>query len=128
MFSESVPGNGCSLISSSEQVYAPNSGTVSRAAETRHAIDTTKDEVVMLLHMGLKTAGMNGKGFDVKVKEGDTVKAGQLLMAFSLSKIAKAEIVKSTSSIPGNDSDEFPGFTVLRTGAGKAGERLFMLH
>ena len=79
----------------------------------------------MLIHVGLETVSMNGKGFDVRVQEGDKVKAGQLLLTFSLSEIEKADDVKTTSAIVVNNSDELPVFEVLRTGQGKAGSRLF---
>lgn len=128
VFSEGILGNGCGLIPSGEQVYAPISGKISMVAETKHAIGIEADGIEMLIHVGLETVGMNGKGFSVKVTEGDTVKAGQLLMTFTLSEIAKAEGVKSTSAILVNNSDDFPNFTVLRTGAGKAGEGLFRLR
>ena len=61
----------------------------------------------------------------VRVQEGDEVKAGQLLLTFSLSEIEKVDGVKTTSAIVVNNSDELPVFEVLRTGQGKAGSRLF---
>lgn len=125
VFSEGVLGNGCGLIPSGEKVYAPISGTISTVAETKHAIGIEGEGVEMLIHVGLETVSMNGKGFDVLVKEGDTVKAGQLLMTFSLTEIAKAEGVKATTAVLVTNADDLPVFDVLRTGRGKAGEKLF---
>lgn len=125
IFSEGVLGNGCGLIPSGEAVYAPVSGVVATVAESKHAVGIEADGVEMLIHVGLETVSMNGKGFDVRVQEGDEVKAGQLLLTFSLSEIEKVDGVKTTSAIVVNNSDELPVFEVLRTGQGKAGSRLF---
>lgn len=125
VFSEGVLGQGCGLIPSGEAVYAPISGTVSTVAETKHAVGIEADGVEMLIHVGLETVSMNGKGFDVKVKEGDKVKAGQLLLTFSLKEIGAAEGVSTTSAILVTNSDDLPGFEVIRTGAGKVGDKLF---
>lgn len=125
VFSEGVLGDGCGLIPSSEAVYAPVSGTISSVAATKHAIGIEADGVEMLIHVGLETVSMNGKGFDVKVKEGDKVKAGQLLLTFSLAEIEKADGVKSTTAVLVPNSEDLPAFEVLRTGAGKAGDKLF---
>lgn len=125
VFSEGILGNGCGLIPCSESVYAPISGTISTVAETKHAVGIQGDDVEMLIHVGLETVGMNGKGFDMKVKEGDKVKAGQLLYTFSLAEIEKAEGVSTTSAVLVTNSDDLPAFEVLRTGAGKVGDPLF---
>ena len=70
---------------------------------------------------------MNGKGFDVKVKPGDRVKAGQLLLTFSLAQIQKTPGVKTVSAVLVTNSDDLPAFRVLRTGTGKAGQPLFKI-
>lgn len=125
VFSAGVLGDGCGLIPSSEEVYAPISGTISTVAETKHAVGIEGDGVEMLIHVGLDTVSMEGKGFNVKVKEGDKVKAGQLLLTFSLAEIEKAEGVRSTTAVLVTNSDDLPAFKVLSTGAGKAGDKIF---
>lgn len=126
VFSEGILGQGCGLVPSAEAVYAPVSGTVSTVADTKHAVGLeTPDGVEMLIHVGLETVSMNGNGFDVKVKAGDKVKAGQLLMTFSLAEIEKAEGVESRSAVLVTNADDQPVFEVLRQGAGKAGDKLF---
>ncbi|MCF0135843.1 MAG: PTS glucose transporter subunit IIA [Lachnospiraceae bacterium] len=121
VFSEGVLGNGCGVIPAAEAVYAPISGTISTVADTKHAVGIEGDGVEMLIHVGLETVSMNGKGFDVKVKEGDQVKAGQLLMTFSLNEMSKAEGVTSTSAILVTNSDDLPCCEQLFTGDGKVG-------
>lgn len=128
VFSEGVLGNGCGLIPSGESVYAPFSGTISTVAETKHAVGIEANGVEMLIHVGLETASMGGKGFDVKVKEGDQVKAGQLLLTFRLAEMEKADGVKTTSAVLVTNSDDLPTFEVLFTGSGKAGDKLFKVQ
>lgn len=125
VFSEGILGQGVGLIPSGEAVYAPISGTISTVAETKHAVGIEGDGVEMLIHVGLETVSMNGKGFDVKVKEGDKVNVGQLLYTFSLEEINKAEGVSATSAVLVTNSDDLPNFEVLRTGTGKVGDKLF---
>lgn len=125
VFSEGILGQGCGLIPSGEAVYAPVSGTISTVAETKHAVGIEADGVEMLIHVGLETVSMNGLGFDMKVKEGDKVKAGQLLFTFSLKEINAAEGVSTTSAILVTNSDDLPGFEVIGSGAGKVGDKLF---
>lgn len=128
VFSEGILGNGCGLIPSGEAVYAPVSGVISVVAESKHAIGIEADGVEMLIHVGLETVSMNGKGFDVKVKLGDKVKAGQLLMTFSLAQMSKAEGVQSTSAVLVTNADELAALEVLRNGPGKTGDRLFKVQ
>lgn len=127
VFSEGILGDGCGLIPTGEAVYAPVSGVISVVAASKHAVGIEADGVEVLIHVGMETVSMNGAGFDVKVKLGDTVKAGQLLMTFSLAQIEKTEGVRSTSAVLITNSDELSGLEVLHTGHGKAGDKLFMV-
>lgn len=115
------------MIPSGEAVYAPVSGVISTVAASKHAVGIEADGVEMLIHVGLETVSMNGKGFDVKVKPGDRVKAGQLLLTFSLAQIQKTPGVKTVSAVLVTNSDDLPAFRVLRTGTGKAGQPLFKI-
>ncbi|MCT3596460.1 PTS glucose transporter subunit IIA [Lactobacillus amylovorus] len=59
-------------------------------AKTKHAIGiTTKNGTKILIHMGLDTVDLNGLPFDVKVKEGQEVKKGQLLVDMNIEMIKK---------------------------------------
>lgn len=125
VFSEGILGGGCGLIPDGEVVYAPVSGTISTVIETNHAVGIEADGVEILIHVGLETVSMDGRGFDMKVKKGDKVRAGQVLYTFSLEEMKKTEGVKTTSAVLIVNSAELPAFEVLRTGCGKAGDKLF---
>ncbi len=62
-------GNGIAIDPTDNKVYAPFDGTVEFIAETKHAIGLKSDDgVELLIHVGMDTVQMDGKGFDVKVK------------------------------------------------------------
>ena len=63
-----------------EKILSPVDGTVSKVAETGHIYAVTSDNgVEVVMHVGLETVALNGKCFQIHVKEGDKVKAGDLL-------------------------------------------------
>ncbi len=90
-FSAGVLGQGLGIQPVKGEVVAPFSGTVTQVADTGHAIGlASQDGLELLIHVGVDTVEMNGKGFAPQVKEGDTVQAGQLLMTFDRKAIADA--------------------------------------
>ena len=81
VFSEGVLGKCCGIESKDSKVCAPFDGEVINIAETKHAVGLkSADGVEVLIHVGLETVKMNGKGFEVNVKEGDSVKCADLLL------------------------------------------------
>lgn len=90
-FSEEMVGKGVAVIPEENELYSPVSGTVTTVFPTSHAIGlTTKDGIDILLHIGLDTVNLQGEGFEVKVKEGDEVKAGDLLVVVDFEKVKQA--------------------------------------
>ena len=69
----------------------------------------------LLIHVGVDTVKMNGEGFEMFVKEGDTVKKGQKLITFDIKKIEAAGFSATTAVLLTN-SDEFDSFKVVKTG------------
>lgn len=128
VFSEGIMGKGCGLRPTGERVVAPIDGTVTTVAETLHAIGIESDDgMELLIHVGLDTVSMNGKGFSVKVKKGDRVKAGDLLLTFSKKEIASAGFEDTTAILVVN-ADDYEEVSLLRTGTGMAGEKLMKLR
>ncbi len=83
VFAEKMLGDGFAVIPSETAVYAPVSGKVIDVADTLHAYCiTTPDGLDVLVHVGINTVGLGGKGFSPKVKSGDEVKVGDLLCTF----------------------------------------------
>lgn len=90
VFSSGAMGNGIAIYPTDNKVYAPFDGTVEFIAETKHAIGLKSDDgVELLIHVGMDTVKMNGKGFDVKTKVNERVKEGDLLLEFDRNEIQK---------------------------------------
>ena len=82
VFSTGAVGDGAGVTPSGEIVVtAPAAGTVVVAPASGHAYGINLDNgVELLIHVGIDTVNLEGKGFDVKVKQGDRVEAGQELV------------------------------------------------
>ena len=80
IFIEKILGDGIAIVPTEGKVVSPVDGTVSKVAETGHIYAVTSDNgVEVVIHVGLETVALNGKCFQIHVKEGDKVKAGDLL-------------------------------------------------
>ncbi|NRY63250.1 beta-glucoside-specific PTS transporter subunit IIABC [Clostridium beijerinckii] len=91
MFSEKMMGDGIAIIPKEGRVVSPVNGKVSAVFETKHAIGIISNEgAEILIHIGLDTVKLNGKFFEAKVKEGDSINIGDLLVKFNLEEIKKA--------------------------------------
>ena len=89
VFSGEVLGKGCAVWPDDETVYAPISGTVT--VTMGHAVGITGDDgIEVLVHIGVDTVDMNGKGFTGYVKQGDKVKAGDPCIKMTKADIAAA--------------------------------------
>ncbi|WP_321995174.1 PTS sugar transporter subunit IIA [Clostridium butyricum] len=80
MFSSRALGKGMAVIPTSDEIVSPCNGKVVMVAETKHAIAIENDEgIQVLIHIGLDTVNLNGKGFEVFCKAGDEVKNGKVI-------------------------------------------------
>lgn len=123
-FASGVLGDGVGIEPADGIVTAPFDGTISTVAATKHAIGiSSADGMEMLIHVGIDTVKMDGKGFDPQVKEGDTVKAGQLLLKFSIDEIKKAGYPTTTAVLLCN-SEDYENLKIEKTGAVKRMDKL----
>jgi PTS system glucose-specific IIA component len=88
VFSQKLVGDGVAIIPMSNRFMAPIDGVVSKIFSTNHAysIKSPKDLEVMV-HIGLETVSLDGKGFTRMASEGDEVKAGDVIIEVDLAYI-----------------------------------------
>lgn len=90
VFSSGAMGKGVAIEPLDNKVYAPFNGTIEFIADTKHAIGLLSEEgVEVLIHVGMDTVKMNGRGFNVKTSVNSKVKAGDLLLEFDRNIIEK---------------------------------------
>ncbi len=90
-FAMEAIGKGIVIVPTDGKVKAPCSGTVVTLFPTYHAIGIISDEgVEVLIHIGMNTVQLEGKGFTPAVKQGDYVQAGQLLVTVDLDVVQEA--------------------------------------
>ncbi|WP_051629506.1 PTS sugar transporter subunit IIA [Lacrimispora aerotolerans] len=88
VFAEEVMGPGVGIEPEEGKLYAPVDGEIISVFPTGHAIGMkTADGMEVLLHIGIDTVQLEGDGFQAFVKQGDHVKAGELLVEFDCAKI-----------------------------------------
>lgn len=105
-FSAGILGDGMAVIPEKGELYAPADATIDTVFDSKHAISMVCDNgAELLLHVGLDTVKLEGKHFDPQVKDGDKVKAGQLLMKFDLKALKKEGFDVVTPVIITNSAD-----------------------
>lgn len=83
-FSQKFLGDGLAIIPSDGLVVAPVEGKIIQVFHTKHALGINVKGVEILIHIGMNTVELKGEGFDLYVKEGDTVKSGDKLLKVDL--------------------------------------------
>lgn len=87
-FSQGFLGEGYAIEPTDGKVYAPMSGTIGPLFPTGHAVGvTTKEGYEILMHLGIDTVELEGKGFVTKVSDGQKVKQGDLLIEMDVEKV-----------------------------------------
>ena len=85
VFSQKIIGDGMAVIPSDGRIVSPVDAQVVSVADTAHAYGLkTEDGIELLIHAGLETVSLKGECFKVYVKQGDTVKAGDVLAEMDL--------------------------------------------
>lgn len=106
VFSSGMLGEGVAIIPSNGRVVSPINGRVLNVFDTKHAIGlATKEGVELLIHIGLDTVELKGKGFTTYVKEGDLISVGDLLMDFDKDEIINSGYQVITPIIVVNSGD-----------------------
>lgn len=116
-FAQKMLGDGFAIEPTEGTVVSPVSGVVEAAFPTGHAFGLrAEDGTELLIHIGIDTVELNGDGFEVMVKQGDSVRQGDVLVKVDLEKIKKAGKLTVSPVIftGGNRVDNVPYGTITR--------------
>ncbi len=126
-FSQEMLGKGVAIIPEENHFYAPVSGEVSVVFPTGHAIGlTSEDGTELLIHIGLDTVQLNGEGFHVKVKQGQKVKQGDLIVEVDIDAIKEKGYSLITPVLVTNP-DQYEMIETLKNDDCSAKEKLIKL-
>ncbi len=125
VFSNKMMGDGIAIKPKSSEICSPVNGVVTALFPTKHAIgiEGTSGERV-IIHIGIDTVELKGEGFEAKVKQGDKVTAGQLLIVIDLELISKH--YDPTTMIVIENSADYP-FEITEGEKANAGKPLLKL-
>lgn len=109
-FSSGMLGNGIAIIPTDGKVVAPCDATVDMMFTTGHAVSlVAANGAELLIHVGLETVGLNGKGFTIHAQNGQKVSKGDLLIEVDLD-LVKAEGLNTITPVLVCNSDDFTKF------------------
>jgi glucose-specific phosphotransferase system IIA component len=120
-------GKGICIMPQGGKIFAPFDGVVDMVFDTKHAIGLSAKAsflsapVELLIHCGIDTVKLNGKGFTVHVKDGDEVKKDSLLLEYDEGIITGAGYSLETQVVVTNSSD-FTKITQAASGNVHAGD------
>ncbi|WP_031544761.1 PTS sugar transporter subunit IIA [Salinicoccus luteus] len=110
VFAEKMMGEGFGVEPTDGEVVAPVSGTIMQVFPTNHAVGIkTQNGLEVLIHIGLETVAMEGKGFEGHVSEGDKVEKGDKLVTFDMD-LVKSEANSTISPVIITNSDILDSF------------------
>ena len=116
VFSQKMMGDGFAVEPDNGRIVSPVAGKVTSVFPTKHALGLVTDNgLEVLVHIGLDTVSLEGKPFEVKVTEGQTVAAGDLLVEADLDAIREAGRETSTIVVFTN-GDAIKSVNVEHTG------------
>ncbi|MGO3781202.1 MAG: PTS transporter subunit IIBC, partial [Enterococcus viikkiensis] len=124
VFSQKMMGEGFAVIPENGEIASPVAGTIVSIFPTKHAIGIkTDDEIEVLLHMGIDTVDLGGEAFEIKVREGEKVKAGEIVATADLAKI-QASGKKTTMIVVFTNGDKIEDYHYDKTGLVSRGETI----
>lgn len=122
VFSKEVLGKGFAVVPSNGQIVSPITGTVTAVFPTKHAIGITSDKgLEVLVHIGIDTVTLEGKGFTSNIKMGDKIYQGTPIVEVDLALIEAAGLATDTIVVVTN-SAEYANFTLLEKDEVSEGE------
>ncbi|MCC8366757.1 PTS transporter subunit EIIC [Xenorhabdus sp. PB61.4] len=128
-FSSKLVGDGIAIKPTSETVFSPVTGTVVKVFDTNHALCIEADNgAEVIVHMGIDTVSLGGRGFECLVKEGMKVKTGTALLKLDLDYL-NSHAKSMISPVIISNIDNYSGIRVIaKEGVIATGEDLFQIY
>jgi PTS system beta-glucosides-specific IIC component len=121
-------GKGVCFMPLGGKIFAPFDGVVEMVFDTKHAINVkSADGVEVLIHCGIDTVKLGGKGFTPHVKEDEAVKAGQLILEYDKDIIARAGFSLETQVVVTNTGD-YKAITQAKSGDCNVGDLILYVE
>ena len=125
VFSKGMMGTGVAIVPDDDVIVAPCDGEVTMLFPTMHAFGMkNEDGVEILVHIGIDTVKLEGKGFEVLVENGQKVKKGDPMMRLDLSYLSE-NAPSLASPVLCTELEDNQKIRLLKEGEIKAGEPLF---
>lgn len=106
VFSTGMMGNGVAIEPNDGNIVSPVNGTIQAVFPTKHAIGIIgENNEEILIHMGLDTVSLEGKGFETLIEAGQTVKAGDPISKMDLNVIKEAGLATVIPVLVTNSAD-----------------------
>lgn len=106
VFSQGLMGQGFAIEPTNGDIVSPVDGTITLVSETKHAFGIkTSDGAEVLVHLGVDTVELKGKPFEVSIKQGDQVTAGQKVVSMNLKMVEDAGKQKTVILAITNSND-----------------------
>lgn len=126
-FAGKMMGDGAVVTPVDSYVRAPEDGEVSFVFETKHAVGFMTDTGIgLLIHVGIDTVKLDGKGFEVMVENGQKVKKGDPMLKLDLNYLKK-NAPSIVSPVVCTELDDNQKIRLLAEGKIKAGQALFAI-
>ncbi|PWW08000.1 N-acetylglucosamine-specific PTS transporter subunit IIBC [Mangrovibacter plantisponsor] len=123
-FASKAVGDGVAIKPTDSMVVAPAAGTIVKIFNTNHAFCLeTEEGAELVVHMGIDTVALNGKGFTRLVEEGETVTAGQPVLQLDLDYL-NANARSMISPVVCSNIDDFAGLELKAEGQVIAGQTI----
>lgn len=120
-FAEEILGKGAAVIPEDGKFYAPVDGEITNLTDTKHALGiTSTGGLELLIHIGLETVALNGKGFTLHVEEGQKIRKGDLLVECDLAYV-KAQGCEIITPVIVTNADAYEAITPLCDGQQEVG-------
>ena len=127
VFAQKMLGDGVAIIPESNEICSPVDGTIIQVPDTLHAYGIqTNDGLDILVHIGINTVELKGEGFESLVKEGDKVKAGDVIAKADLNFI-KSKNYEIHTPVLITNFDEVKSFS-KNLGSAKEGETVIFTY